>query len=89
MNTARVYMGSDGLQTAALAFGGSIPPSTNVTESYNGTNWTNEPALATATNFLMGTGTQSSALKIGGSPQLTSTEEFTGAAPVTKTITAS
>ena len=46
LNTARSLMGSAGIQTAALAFGGdsgSPPPATRdlaVTESYNGTNWT-------------------------------------------------
>ena len=43
LNTGRFGLGSAkmGTQTAALVFGGQIPPPrTAATESYNGTNWT-------------------------------------------------
>ena len=35
LNTARTYIGSAGTQTAALAFGGSVPPTTGATEEWN------------------------------------------------------
>ena len=38
LNTARTWASGAGIGTAALAFGGS--PNTAVTESYNGTSWT-------------------------------------------------
>ena len=44
LNTARRWVGTAGTQTAALGFGGQIPPSgysTNVTEAYDGSSWTN------------------------------------------------
>ena len=68
MNTARDYLaGSNyGSQTATLAFGGETPPKTAVNESYNGTSWTEVADLNTARRFLAGTGTQPSAIAIGG-----------------------
>ena len=44
MNTGRRWIGTAGSQTAGVAFGGQIPPSgysTNVTEEYDGSSWTN------------------------------------------------
>jgi hypothetical protein len=43
MNTARNGLASAGTQTAALAFGGNLPPNTGATEEYDGTNWTTSP----------------------------------------------
>jgi hypothetical protein len=44
-----------GTQTAALAFGGYIPPNTGATEEYNGTTWTSNPTgLNTARDGLAG-----------------------------------
>ena len=43
LNTARSALGGAGIQTAALAFGGSPPPAPTakaVTEQYNGSSWT-------------------------------------------------
>jgi hypothetical protein len=40
MNTAREGLAGAGTQTAALAFGGNVPPYTGATEEYNGTSWT-------------------------------------------------
>ena len=45
--------------------------------------------MATARNNLAGAGTQSAALGFGGEPVTGATEEWTGAGPVTQTITAS
>ena len=93
MNTARTNLaGSSGTNyTSALAFGGSNPPpNTALTEQYDGTSWTTLSAtLASAVENNGGCGTTSLALSTGGSGGTTATEEYTGAGPVTKTITAS
>jgi len=40
INTGRFYVGGAGTSTAALMFGGATPTPTGLTESYNGTSWT-------------------------------------------------
>ena len=44
LNSARLYIQGAGTQTAALGFAGAVPgqspPKTNITESYNGSSWT-------------------------------------------------
>jgi hypothetical protein len=83
MNTAREVVGA-GTQTAGLAFGGSIPPTTGATEEYDGTSWTNNPTgLNTARQSLGGAGTQTAALAFGGYPGVGTantgaTEEYDG-----------
>ena len=80
MNTARIYLGSAGTQTAALGFGGYSTANTGVTELYNGTSWTNNPTgLGTARYEVAGAGTQTAALAAGGFPgNKTNTESFNG-----------
>jgi hypothetical protein len=58
LNTARPYMGSAGIQTAALAFGGGSPspPLYALTEAYDGTSWTELNDLNTARRRLAGAG---------------------------------
>jgi hypothetical protein len=84
-------LGGAGIQTAALAFGGILHLTTGATEEYDGTSWTTSPAsLNTARRSLAGAGTQTAALAFGGTTPVTAaTEEWTGAAPTTVTITAS
>ena len=78
----RTMSGTAGTQTAALYFGGyrDITPTPNgvmnSTESYNGTSWTNEPALNTAVWGNTGDGTQTAAVSAGGPP--TQTEHYDG-----------
>ena len=90
--TAVFNQGGAGTQTAALNFGGS-PGNlniTNVTQSYNGTSWSNDTSMSTARNNLGGAGTQTSALAFGGTPPLTAaTEEYSGPSAVTRTVTGS
>jgi hypothetical protein len=64
---------------------------TGATEEYDGTSWSTSPAsMSTARSNLGEAGTQASALAFGGTPGvLTATEEWTGSAPTTVTITAS
>jgi len=65
VNTARHRVGSAGLQTAALLFGGT---SGFQTESYNGSTWTSLANMSRATGNQMGAGcgTQTAALGFGG-----------------------
>jgi hypothetical protein len=70
LSTAKYGIGSAGIQTAALAFGGSNPgfSITTSTEKFNGTAWTSNPTgLNTARNYLAGCGTQTAALGISSS----------------------
>jgi hypothetical protein len=95
LNTARYALGGAGTsETSGLAFGGNdaVPAVTGATELYDGTSWTNSPAsMGTGRNEGGSLGTQAAALFFGGFAPLrtTATEEFTGAAPATKTITVS
>jgi hypothetical protein len=91
LNTSRTGLaGSGSSNSSAIAFGGSTPSNTGATELWNGTTWTNNPTgLSTARAYLAGCGTQTLALAIGGAPTGTATEEWTGQALQTKTITVS
>ena len=100
MNAAKNYHGGSGIQTAALAFGGSNPAANDVqsnTEAYDGTNWTTTASMATARRGLgpaTNTGGIDTALAAGGyngTANVNSTEEFTDGTPSTnvKTITTS
>jgi hypothetical protein len=86
-------MGASGIQTSALAFGGTTGSDTGATEEYDGTSWATSPgSLNTARSQLTGAGTQTAGLAFGGliPPVTAATEEWTGAgAAVTKTITVS
>ena len=67
LNTGVEKSGGAGTQTSALSFGGKLPPTTDGTESYNGTSWTEVNALGTARNALGGAGaSNTSALAFGG-----------------------
>ena len=67
MNTTRAQLAGAGTSyTAALAFGGDVPPGTGATESYNGTAWTEVNDLNNAVAINSGAGTATSALNFGG-----------------------
>ena len=66
MNTARAGLGSAGIQTAALGFGGYSPSIVAITESYNGTNWTEVNDMNTARDKLRGSGVYTAAIAFGG-----------------------
>jgi len=84
MNTGRRAMSEAGIQTAALGFGGSTPGPTGgaraLTESYNGTNWTELNDINSARGYGAGAGTSTSALMFGGSepPVTGKTETWNG-----------
>ena len=84
-NGRRLYQGRAGTSTAALVFGGFGSNSReSVTESWNGTNWTEVADLNTAIRQAAGAGTNTAALSFGGedaaSAEIKTTEEwnFTG-----------
>jgi hypothetical protein len=67
LNTARTAGGLAGSLTAGLYFGGNTPPSTQLTEEYNGTAWANgNNMVEAARDNMYGFGTQTSALSAGG-----------------------
>jgi len=76
MNTARRVEGT-GTQTAALGFGGVFSA---LTESYNGTSWTEVNDLNTARYEIGPAGTQTSALGFSGAtpPAVAVTESWNG-----------
>ena len=80
-----------GSSSEALFYGGSVPPNSAATESWNGTNWTETGDLSTARQGLMCSGTSNTAaLAISGytSTYTAVVEEFTGAgAGQTRTFT--
>ena len=61
-------LGGSGIQTAALAFGGYVTTYQAVTESYDGTSWTEVNDLNTARLGMASAGTQTSALAATGDP---------------------
>ncbi len=74
LSTARNEGGTAGIQTAAIGFGGYVPPNsvTAATESYNGTSWTSGGNLGTARYRMGRAGTQTAALSVGGGPTVAS-----------------
>jgi hypothetical protein len=69
-----------------------LPPTTGATELYDGSTWTSNPTgLNTARYAMAGAGTQAAGLAFGGNSTAytAATEEWTGAGPVTVTITGS
>ena len=76
LNTARSYVGGCGIQSAALAAGGS--PSLSSTEEYNGTVWSSGGDLSGARSGLACGGAQDSAFAAGGAGPVVTTEEYNG-----------
>jgi len=95
LNTGRHMHGGAGTATAGLVFGGIGSPGSviSATELYNGTSWTSNPTgLATARRNVGAAGSQTAALYVAGdagTANTASTEEWTGQALQTKTITVS
>ena len=90
LNQAKDELGSSGIATAALGFGGNVPPATANTEEWNGTNWAEVNNLSNITLANAGTGTTNYSLNaaglVGGNAS-TIAEEWAGAgASVTRTI---
>ena len=56
LNTGRNEAGGAGIQTAALMFGGRSPSFQNITESYNGTSWTEVNDMNSPVAYLQSAG---------------------------------
>ena len=66
MNTARDALASAGIQTSGLVFGGTTPPNSALTESYDGLSWTEVGDLNLARRAFGGSGiSNTSALAFG------------------------
>ena len=88
INTARAVLGGAGItQTAGLIFGGTPGPApgtaVKITESYDGTTWTEVDDMTSGRSYIAGCGPQTAAITFGGSPagsptQVTTTEEYNG-----------
>ena len=79
MNTARrVAAGSGDSSTSALCFGGYPNPSGALTELWDGTSWTEVNDLNTSRYQLMGVGTSTNALGVGGNPARAINEKWNG-----------
>jgi len=61
INGAKQSMGSAGIYTSGLIFGGRNPAYTTETESYNGTSWTEVADLNTARDLMAGAGADNTA----------------------------
>ena len=77
INSARDTLAGSGAQTNAIIFGGQAP-NVALTESYNGSSWTEVNDLNTAKGYLGGFGSVSAAIKTGGLPSTAATESWNG-----------
>ena len=59
-------MGGSGIQTAAFSGGGRTPSSTNNSQEYDGTNWSNGNNINTTRQATVGLGTQTAGMIAGG-----------------------
>jgi len=73
LNTAAYRNAGAGTSTAALSYGGTIPPITANTELWNGSSWTEVNDLNQVRQALAGGGTSTSALASGGAGNPVST----------------
>ena len=79
-----------GMRSTGLTQDATLAWHLGTAAEWNGTAWTTQGGLSTPRTDAGGAGTSTVGLAIGGTPNTTATEEFTGAgAPVTKTITTS
>jgi hypothetical protein len=82
LNTPRNAIAGAGIQTASVSFGGFTGALSAITETFNGTTWTNVAGAGmTARGYLGGLGIQTAALSFGGGALLspvTTTEKFNG-----------
>ena len=73
LNTAAYRNAGAGTSTAALSYGGTIPPTTANTELWNGSSWSEVNDLNQVRQALAGGGTSTSALASGGAGNPVST----------------
>ena len=80
LSSGRKSPGSAGTHTANLVYGGDGPTASQaISETYDGSSWTEVADLNTARRCQAGLGTQTAAIQAGGSPPtLSITESFNG-----------
>jgi hypothetical protein len=78
LNTARDQLAAAGNVSAALCFGGYTGAASAVTESFDGSAWSNVNVLNTARYILMGCGLQGAAISVGGTGSTKKTELWDG-----------
>jgi len=97
-NTARRDLGFFGIQTSAIVMGGWLPPGAplfDLTESWNGTAWTEVADLGTARAYPIGSGSVNNTAGLAfcgrnpGSTPVNNMEEWSSPAFVTQTVTTS
>lgn len=76
----RLAYGNNGPESAGLATGGFIPPSSvqSIVEEYNGSTWAAGTGLPTTIQFAGGTGPQTANIILGGTAPLTRSLEYDG-----------
>ena len=76
----RLAYGNNGPESAGLATGGFIPPSSvqSIVEEYNGSTWAAGTGLPTTIQFAGGTGPQTANIILGGVSPLTRSLEYDG-----------
>ena len=79
VNTGATQLGSCGITSAGLKFGGESPSLTGITEEFDGSSWTNGGTCPAAKSDMHGSGTQTAALWGGGSPSSSGSFEYNGA----------
>ena len=79
LNTARGFGAAFGTQTSAIFASGYTGTNSPAVENYNGTSWTEVAEVNTVRRELLGFGTGSAGLKIGGRPpNVTNVESWNG-----------
>ena len=89
LNNARSLLAAAGASnSAAMAFGGDNSGVKNLTETFNGSSWTEVSELNNARSYLVGIGTSTAGLAVGGQPPATAgyTESWNGASWTTKSV---
>jgi len=74
----RAEGGSAGTQTAGVIFGGWEPGASALTETWNGSIWTEVSDLNTGRSEMAGLGTQTAAFSCGGGPNVAIVESWDG-----------
>ena len=83
LNSGRTSGAAFGLQDASIYTGGRFAPGpgrTNITESYNGSSWTEVGDMPENLNHLAGAGIQSAGLVFGGEPETANAKTWNGSA---------
>ena len=78
LNTGRNAGAGFGIQTAAVMTTGNEPGETNKTEHYDGTSWTNATNYPISKRFTAASGTLTSGLVAGGSPNVATVNKYDG-----------